>query len=260
MRQFTTFFKKEWLEAWSSFKLIWMPLVFILLGITEPIMNYFMEDILSSVGNLPEGVEMVFPDFTAGDILLATTSQFQSIGVIIFVAIFASAISRERQSGTATLLYVRPITFTSYFMSKWAIASLIGVISVVLGYCSSMYYTYLLYGAVDPMEFIAMVGTYIVWLLFVISFTLAMSAVFVTSVSVTISIIVFPIGLIINSIIGSFWTYTPWKLGEYGAQIVTGEIIWKYYTGSLILTILLMIVCIIFGILMSQKNAYKTKI
>ena len=260
MRQFTTFFKKEFLEAWSSFKLLWMPLVFILLGITDPIMNYFMEDILASVGNLPEGFEMIFPEFTVGDILLATTSQFQSIGVIIFVAIFASAISRERQSGTATLLYVRPISFTSYFMSKWAMASLIGVISIVLGYCSSMYYTYLLYGAADPKEFVTMVGTYIVWLLFVISFTLAMSAVFVTSVSVAISIIVLPIGLIINSIIGSFWTYTPWKLGEYGVQIVTGEIVWEYYTGSLILTFLLIIGCIMFGIYMSKRNAYKTKI
>lgn len=260
MKQFITFFKKEWLEAWSSFKLLWMPLVFILLGITDPIMNYFMDDILASVGNLPEGFEMIFPEFTVEDILLATTGQFQSIGVIIFVAIFASAISRERQSGTALLLYVRPISFTSYFMSKWVMASLIGLVSIVLGYCSSMYYTYLLYGAVNFMDFIAMVGTYIVWLLFVISFTLAMSAVFVTSVSMAISIIVLPIGLIINSIIGSFWTYSPWKLGEYGVQIVTGEIVWKYYTGALIITILLILGCIMFGIFMSKKNAYKTKI
>ena len=46
MNQFTTFFKKEWLEMWRSLKFIWVPLVFVILGISDAIMNYFMEDIL----------------------------------------------------------------------------------------------------------------------------------------------------------------------------------------------------------------------
>ena len=260
MNQFTTFFKKEWLEMWRSFKFIWIPLVFVILGIMDPITNYFIDDILASVGNLPEGYEMLLPDFTPVDIYAATTSQFQSIGIIVLVAIFASAISRERQSGTATLMYVRPISFASYFLSKWAAAVGLAVFCVVVGYFSSFYYTNLLFGSVPFDQFLAMVGTYCVWIMFAISFTLAMSAAFKTSIAMALSILAIPVFLMIDSLIGSFWTITPWKLANYGVQILAGDIVWKDYYWTLAITISLTIVFIVVGILMSKKKAATTKI
>ena len=245
---------------WRSLKFIWVPLVFVILGITDAIMNYFMEDILASVGNLPEGYEMLLPDFTPVDIFAATTGQFQSIGLIVLVAILASGISRERQSGTATLLYVRPISFASYFLSKWTMAVVLAVGCIVLGYFSSLYYTNLLFGSVPFDKFLAMVGTYCIWIIFAVSFTLAMSASFKTSVAMALSILAIPIILIIDSLIGSFWTMTPWKLGNYGIQILVGDIVWKDYYGSLVITVILTIVFIVLGIFMSKKNAATTKI
>jgi len=260
MNQFPTFFKKEWLEMWRSLKFVWVPLVFVILGIMDAIMNYFMDDILASVGNLPEGFAITVPDFTPLDIYTATTDQFQSIGIIVLVAIFASAISRERQSGTATLMYVRPISFASYFLSKWAMAVVLAVGCVVLGYFSSLYYTNLLFGSVPFDKFLAMVGTYCIWIIFAVSFTLAMSASFKTSVAMAVSILTIPIFLIFDSLIGSFWTMTPWKLGNYGIQILSGDIVWKDYYGSLAITVILIILFIVLGIFMSKKNAATTKI
>ena len=260
MNQFTIFFKKEWLETWRSFKFIWVPLVFVILGITEAIMNYFMGDILASVGNLPEGYEMLLPEFTPVDIYASVTGQFQSIGLIVLVAILASVISRERQLGTATLMYVRPISFASYFLSKWAMAVVLAVGCIVLGYFSCLYYTNLLFGSVPFDKFLAMVGTYCIWIIFAVSFTLAMSASFKTSVAMALSILAIPIFLIIDSLIGSFWTMTPWKLGNYGIQILAGDIVWKDYYGSLVITVILTIVFIVLGIFMSKKNAATTKI
>ncbi len=260
MNQFTTFFKKDWLESWRSLKFIWVPLVFVILGISDAIVNYFMEDIMASVGNMPEGFEVTLPDFTAVDIYTATTGQFQMIGIIVLVAIIASSISRERQLGTATLLYVRPISFVSYFLSKWAMAVILAVGCVVLGYFSSMYYTNLLFGSVPFDKFLAMVGTYCVWIIFVVSFTLAMSASFKTSIATAISILAIPVILMVDSIIGSFWTISPWKLGNYGVQILSGDIVWEDYYGSLAITVILAIIFIIIGIFMSKKNAATTKI
>ena len=264
MNQFTTFFKKEWLEMWRSIKFIWVPLVFIILGIMDAIMNYFMDDIVASVGNIPEGLEITLPDFTPIDIYTATTGEFQSIGLVVLVAILASSISRERQSGTATLLYVRPISFASYFLSKWAMAVVLAVGCIVLGYFSSFYYTNLLFGSVPFDKFLAMVGTYCLWITFVVSFTLAMSAAFKTSIAMAISILVIPIFIMIDSLIeslvGSFWTMTPWKLANYGVQILSGNVVWKDYYWTLAITVSLTIVFIALGIFMSKKNAATTKI
>ena len=247
---------------WRNLKFVWVPLVFIILGIMDAIMNYFRDDILASVGNLPEGITL--PELTPVDIYAATTGEFQSIGLFVLVAILASSISRERQSGTATLLYVRPISYASYFLSKWAMAVVLGVGCVVLGYFSSFYYTNLLFGSVPFDKFLAMVGTHCLWIIFVVSFTLAMSATFRKSVAMAISILVIPIFIMIYSVIesfaGNFWPMIPWKLGNYGVQIIAGDVVWKDYYWSLAITVSLTIVFIVLGIFMSKKNAATTKI
>ncbi len=260
MNQFMTFFKKEWLETWRSLKFIWVPLVFVILGIMDPLTYYFMDEIMASVGNLPEGYEMLLPDMMPVDIYASVTGQFQLIGLIVLVSIFASGISRERQSGTATLLYVRPISYTSYFLSKWVMAVVLAVCVVVIGYFSTMYYTNLLFGSVPFDKFLAMVGTYSIWIIFAVSFTLAMSAAFKTSVATALSILAIPVFLLIESVIGKYWTMTPWKLGNYGVQILAGDIVWKDYYGSLTITVILTILFIVLGIFMSKKNAATTKI
>lgn len=254
MRQIKLFFFKEWKEAWRSFKWIWVPIVFIALGISDPIMNYYMEDILNSVGNMPEGMEIVIPTYTAADIYAASTSQFQTIGIIVITALFASSISRERQNGTATLLYVRPISFANLYIGKWLFAVVLTIISVICGYLGSFYYTTLLYGSVPAEQFFKMIAIYSMWLLWVISFALCMSAMFKTAIAMTISIIVVPIGIIIDSLVGAYWTYSPWKLGWHAQQVILNNGNNKDILMTCIIALGCIIIFNIVGILWTRKN------
>ena len=259
MSNFLTLCQKEFREAWRGFKFLWMPLLFIFLGISDPIVNYFMDDILAAVGNLPEGFSITLPQLSPIDLLLASTGQFQSIGLIVLIATTAGTISRERQNGTATLLYVRPISFTALFMSKWAVASLLGIVSAVAGYIGSLYYTAILYGTVDAGAFVKMLATYCVWILLVTAITVMLSAMFKTAIALVIAMVLLPIGLMLDSLIGSFWTVTPWKLATYGVQFISGSTS-EHYTMTLSITIVLTILAIILGIVFSKKNAATTKI
>ena len=252
--------KKEFLECWRSFKLLWIPLVFISLGVSDPIMNYYMSDILAAVGNVPEGFEMMLPELKPADLLLAATGQFQLVGLIVLIAVFVGTISRERLNGTATLIYVRPISATSVFMSKWVMASIVGMLSALLGYAGSLYYTSFLYGSINFADFIAMILTYFVWILFVMAVTVAMSASFSASIAVAITIFILPIGIILDSIIGSFWHWTPWKLANYGAGIVAGTVDANYYWKTLTITLLLTAIFIAIGIFATNRNRQLTKV
>lgn len=254
MQQFKALLLKEWRESVRSFKILWIPLVFVLLGISDPLMNYFMEDILQAVGNMPEGFMMTMPELQPADLLFATTSQFQTIGLLVLIAAYIGTFSRERQNGTATLIYVRPISFTALFFSKWIVASVMAIISAVAGYAGSMYYTALLYGTVDWMKFSAMIGTYCVWLMFVMALTVAMSAAFQTAVAATLTIVILPLGLLVDAIIGAFWKVTPWKLVQYGTALLTDSVLLKNYWLTLLVVCSLTILAIIFGIMMSKKN------
>lgn len=259
MKTFAVLFHKELQESWRSYKFLWMPLLFIFLGISDPLMNYYMEDILNAVGNLPEGFTINFPEYTPADILLATTGQFQSIGLIVLVIIAAGMISRERQNGTVLFLYVRPISFAALFLSKWAVVNLLGILSVILGYGASLYYTSILYGTVKILPFIEMVASYCMWIIFATTIALMFSAMFNTMLAMTFTILVLPIGIIVQSMIGKFWSISPWKLADYSVQLLTQSEN-EYYLKTLLLTIVLTIMIMVVGIIFTRKNASTVKV
>ncbi|MFJ3390149.1 ABC transporter permease [Lysinibacillus sp. NPDC086135] len=260
MRGFTVLLQKEFREAWRSWKFLWIPLVFALLGMSDPLTNYYMMDILNAVGNVPEGFEMLMPELMPVDLLQASIGQFQTIGLLVLMATFVGAISKERASGMATLLYVRPISFGAYFMSKFIVMSTVGLVSILAGFTASVYYTVVLYGTFEIGTLMASLFTYFSWLLFVIALTLMMSATFKTVVATACAFAVIFIGQILDALVGAFWTISPWKLPVYGVQLMRGTMEMSDYWWSLSITLVITIICMSIGIWTMKKNASMTKI
>ncbi|MFJ7186680.1 ABC transporter permease [Lysinibacillus xylanilyticus] len=260
MRGFNILLQKEFREAWRSWKFLWIPLVFALLGMSDPLTNYYMTDILNAVGNVPEGFEMVMPELMPVDLLQGSIGQFQTICLLVLMATFVGAISRERASGMATLLYVRPISFSAHFMSKFIVMSTVAFISILAGFAASIYYTVVLYGTFEIGPLVACFFTYFSWLLFVIAVTLMMSAAFKTVVATACAFAVIFIGQILDSLVGTFWTISPWKLPLYGVQLMRGTMEMSDYWWSLSLTLVVSLICVSIGILTMKKNASMTKI
>ncbi|MFY0520241.1 ABC transporter permease [Lysinibacillus sp. UGB7] len=260
MNGFSVLLQKEFREAWRSWKFLWIPLVFALLGMTDPLTNYYMMDILSAVGNLPEGFEMMMPEFGPADLLQASIGQFQLIGLLVLMASFVGTISKERANGMATLMYVRPISFGAYFMSKFVVMSTVGFISIVTGFSASVYYIAVLYGTFEVRTLLASICTYFVWLLFVLAVTLLMSATFKPVVATASAFIIIFVGQILDALVGAFWTITPWKLPTYGVQLIRGTMEMSDYWWSLAITLVITIISISIGVLTMKKNASLTKI
>lgn len=250
--------KKEWLEMVRSFRILWLPLLFILLGISDPLTNYYMEDILQTFGNMPDGFSMTLPELAPSDLLIASLGQFQMIGLIVIVAITASMISRERQNGTATFIYVRPVSNFSIYMSKFLVMGILAAICTLAGFGASMYYTYLLYGGVTVKAFLLLMLFYWLWLLFVIAITLTLSAAFTTSIAMTVAMLLFPLGILLDSIIGTYWHFSPYKLATYGASWLTKSN--DYIVPTMTITIGIILGAIILGIISTGRKRRTTKI
>ena len=260
MSEFNVLLQKEFREAWRNWKFLWIPLVFALLGMSDPLTNYYMMDILNAVGNLPEGFAISMPDLVPADILQASIGQFQLIGLLVLIGAFVGAVSKERANGMATLLYVRPISFAAYFMSKYVVMSAVGLVSLVAGFTASVYYTIVLYGNFEMTMLLASFATYFVWLLFVIAITLLMSAAFKTGVATAGAFIIIFGGQIVDAIVGIFWTVSPWKLPGYGVQLIRGTMEMPDYWWSMAVTVVLLLIFIVIGIFAMKKNAAMAKI
>ena len=261
MRQFWIFARKEWKEQLRGFKIIWVPLVFIFFGALEPLTYHFMPQILDSVGNLPEGAEFQLPDMTGTDVIMSLTGQYQMIGTLVLVLAFMATMSGERKSGTGTLLYVRPISYASYFSSKWFTAAILGIVSVWLGYGMSMTYIVQLYdvypGAGELIKFLLSYG---VWVLFVITLAVAASAMLPTGGAAGAALGVLFIGQIVDGMIGEYWTWTPWRLPEYSLLYLNAGPESGEFWGALAVTVLLIVLLAVIGTAMAGRNSSRAKV
>lgn len=261
MNQFGILLHKEWRENLRNYKIFWIPIVFILFGILEPVTNYFLPQILDSVGNLPEGAVIEMPVPAPEEILQAVIGQYQLIGMAVLILAFMGTIAGERRSGTATLLYVRPLSFRSYFMSKWVMAGAIGVLSVWLGLLAAYYYVFLLFDPVDIVRFLQFAGSYSVWILLIVTIVLASSAAMPNAgLAAAVSLGTVFLMQIMDGLFGAYWTFSPMKIPSYAVQWLYGGPDASNFWWTIGIVAGLILAILVFGAWMAKKKAATAKV
>ena len=176
MRIWLVLLRKEWLELVRSYRLIWLPISFLVLGASQPIATYFLPDILAGSGDLPEDVIRSIPMPRASEVMASSLQQFGTLGLLLIALSSMGAVSNERASGTAAMILVKPVSYLSFITSKWASILSISWLSFAFGYGASWYYTASLFGSVGWRSVIASLLYFALWLGFVGTLTLLFSS------------------------------------------------------------------------------------
>ena len=245
MSQWRVLFRKEWMEMRRNFKILWLPLVFILLGISQPLTVYYLPEILERLGELPDEAIIQLPSQTSGQVLAGTlSSQFDQLGLIIAVLGMMGAVASEKMTGELSLVLVRPVSFTSYVTSKWASVVLLLFISLAAGYGASYYYVHTLFGPVAVQRLLSAFLLYGAWFLFVGSVVLFLSSLLKSSGAAAGAGLVILIGMKLSaSALGRWMEWSPSHLLEQAVSIlVTGspaEYLWMHLLSTGVLSCLL---------------------
>ncbi|MEK3889323.1 ABC transporter permease subunit [Bacillus sp. FSL K6-3431] len=224
MNQFQVLFKKEWLEATRDFKWIWIPLVFIILGIMEPLTAYYTPQIIEEFGDLPPGTVIEIPLPTAGEVLVRTASQLNLFGVLVIILAFMGILAGERKSGTAAMILVKPVSYHAFVGAKWLHGAVLIGVSYLLGMLASWYYTYQLFDLVKVSDFFMGTMTFGIFLLFIFTLTL-----FFSSFSSKSGIAAFAtLGTVIvltmiSSLLPEKFNWTPFGLTVYASKLWMGD-------------------------------------
>lgn len=180
MSSFFILMNKEYAQMTRDFKVIWLPIVFIFLGMTQPVLTYYLPTILETLG----GGQGITIDPTMiqkeGGQVLATTlgSQFDQLGIMIIVISMMGMIQADKASGMLAFILTRPVTTLSYIAGKIVSNYLSVIISVVVGYfVSYLYVNYLFTGVPFTYVMVALL-IYSIWVLFMVSFMLMISTIF----------------------------------------------------------------------------------
>ncbi len=239
--QWMTVFKTESIGAWRNYKWIWVPLVFILLGIMDPLTTYYLPQILESVGGLPEGATINIPTPPPADVFMMSISQFNMIGVAVLVLMSMGTIANERRSGIAELILVKPVRYGTYVTAKWASIVALSLLSLFAGILGSWYYVNLLFGSLSFELIGAAAGFYGLWIVFVISVTIFMNTLVKTPGLVAcLSIITLIALFILSTIFAHIIEWNPSLLTSYlGDMLQTGSIPADLWGTAVVTTLLI---------------------
>ncbi|QCR33766.1 ABC transporter permease [Lysinibacillus sp. SGAir0095] len=249
MMQWVVLYRKEITEMIRNYKILWIPLVFILLGVMQPISSYYMPEILDNFGGLPEGAVIEMPLPTGAEVLMGVLSNYGMLGVLILVLSAMGTVSAERQNGVAGMVMSKPVPYSSYILSKWAGLVSITLLSLFLGYIASWYYTNLLIESVAAEQIFQSFGIYSLWLIFVVTLTLFFSTVMKGSGSVAfMTILVVAVISTVTSIMQNKLKWSPATLtGHTGHLLQSGEL-QSSFLPTFLLTVALIIVVLILTI------------
>nr|WP_309098303.1 ABC transporter permease subunit [Fredinandcohnia onubensis] len=255
MRQWSVLFKKEWIEMTRNFKILWIPLVFILLGIMQPVTSYYLPEIIKAAGELPEGAVFDIPVPTPQEVLVQTFGQYSQIGILVLVLAFMGIVAAEKNSGVSDIILVKPVSFANYITAKWVSIAIMTLGSFLLGILASWYYTGVLIGNVEFGELMKGSLVYGTWLLFLVTVTLLLSSLFKSNIFVAFMSLLVAIGLsALTSLLSKWMTWSPARLSTHASSLLLTGSPDKQFALSLTVSLLLILVLLVSSIYLFAKK------
>ncbi|MFJ7667190.1 ABC transporter permease [Lysinibacillus sp. NPDC097195] len=180
MSPFYVLTKKEYVQMFREFKIIWLPLVFMFLGATQPVVTYYLPAILGALGgNQGITIDPAMIQQNGAQVMAATLgSQFDQLGIMIIVIAMMGIIQSDKANGMLDFILTRPVNVGSYIGGKLFANFSFVAVSVLFGYFVSYVYVNFLFSHIPFLNMILAIIFYLLWVLFILSFTFMVSTIF----------------------------------------------------------------------------------
>ncbi|WP_106766958.1 ABC transporter permease [Paenibacillus faecalis] len=252
MRGLWICYRKEMLEHTRSYKFIWVPIVFLLIGITQPISVYYLPEILSLSGNVPEEALALFQTPSSSEVVAQTLGQYSMVGLLVLVLAGMNTVAGERTSGTGELLLARSISPALIITAKWGALMTLLVTSFGLGLAGSAYYTAELIGPLDWSAVAASGGIYALWLGWVLGLVLPLGAIFKGPATAFISLGTAALLSLLSGLFPSYTQWSPDRLRSFAADWLAGGTEAAY--GPAIIALVIMVLSVAFASSLLRRN------
>jgi ABC-2 type transport system permease protein len=156
--------RKELIQLWRTKRFLVVAAVFGLFGLTSPLMAYFMPQIFSSI----EGAEMfaeMIPTPTMKDAMDQYIKNLTQFGFILAVVFGMSAVVGEKEKGTAAMILSKPMPRWAFVTSKFVSQSVMYLVGFMIATVFAYLYTLVLFGPLNFLNFMAVNGLMLLWLL-----------------------------------------------------------------------------------------------
>jgi len=116
MAGFGPLLRKELLEQWRTLRLPVVATVFLLVGLSSPLLARFTPEILKAVAG--DQIPFVLPPPTAADAVDQLAKNLGQFGGLISVLLAMGAVATEKERGTAALILSKPVGRGGFLVAK----------------------------------------------------------------------------------------------------------------------------------------------
>ena len=152
--------RKELLEQWRTTRLPIVATVFLLVGLSSPLLARFTPEIIKVVGG--DQFQIVVPTPTAADAYDQLAKNLGQFGALIAILLAMGSVATEKERGTAALILSKPASRAAFLIAKvFAIGAVLGI-STAIAAAGAWFYTFVLFEALPVGGFLA--ATILHWL------------------------------------------------------------------------------------------------
>jgi ABC-2 type transport system permease protein len=160
MTGFRVLLRKELLEQWRTARLPIIATVFLLIGLSSPLVARFTPEILKAVGG--DQFQIILPTPTAADAWDQLAKNLGQFGALIAVLLAMGSVATEKERGTAALILTKPAGREAFLAAKLVgIAATLGVATGIAA-AGAWFYTFVLFEPLPLGGFAA--ATILTWL------------------------------------------------------------------------------------------------
>ena len=220
MSGFRALLRKELLEQWRTTRLPVVTTVFLLVGLSSPLLARFTPEIIKAVAS--GQFQIILPTPTAADAYDQLAKNLGQFGALIAVLLAMGSMATEKERGTAALILTKPASRGAFLGAKLiAIATTLGVATAIAA-AGAWFYTLVLF---EPLDVVGFAGAAVLQWLALVAFatitflgsTLTRSAMAAAGLGVAAFIV-----LGILSIVPTLGHYLPTGLGEPARGLALG--------------------------------------
>jgi ABC-2 type transport system permease protein len=158
----------EWLRLVRTPRAISLAILFIAIGLIEPVVTKYQATILTHVGR---GVQITAPAPTPADSLNAYVSEVTLVGLILVVVLAARAFTFDERPGLAIFLRTRVSGCWQLIAPRLAVWAAAAIVAYLLGTLAAWYETVLLIGRLPAAQMLAGLLCGAVYLTFAVALT-----------------------------------------------------------------------------------------
>jgi len=143
MAGFRVLLGKEILEQWRTVRLPVVATVFLLVGLSSPLLARFTPEILKAVAG--DQFQIVLPPPTAADAVDQLAKNLGQFGGLIAVLLAMGAVATEKERGTAAMILSKPVGRAGFLVAKLVAIGLTLGIATAIASAGAWFYTLVLF-------------------------------------------------------------------------------------------------------------------